>query len=254
MRVQVAALFLNIITSLSTPMGPLLRPCTRRLAPANDFTGEERHVRTARQSWLRDGTRAPKKGAHGSRQDVEVFGAIRREIEKQQGTLNLIASENYVSAAVREAQGSVLTNKYAEGYPGKRWYGGCEYVDDVERLAIDRAKELFGAEHANVQPHSGSRRTWPCTSPPSSRRHDPGHEPGPRRPPDARPPRQLLGPAVRRGVLRRRAGHRADRLRRSARLAERAQAEADRGGRQRLLRACSISRGSARSPTAWAPC
>ena len=68
-----------------------------------------------------------------------------------------------------EAQGSVLTNKYAEGYPGKRWYGGCEYVDVVERLAIERAKKIFGAEHANVQPHSGSRPTWPSISPCSSR-------------------------------------------------------------------------------------
>lgn len=73
----------------------------------------------------------------------------------------MIASENIVSYAVMEAQGSVLTNKYAEGYPGKRYYGGCEYVDIVEQLAIDRAKELFGAEHVNVQPHSGSQANLP---------------------------------------------------------------------------------------------
>ena len=88
--------------------------------------------------------------------DADVAGAIAREEGRQQNAVELIASENFVSAAVLEAVGSVLTNKYAEGYPGKRYYGGCEYVDQVERLAIDRAKQLFGAGHANVQPHSGS--------------------------------------------------------------------------------------------------
>jgi glycine hydroxymethyltransferase len=89
--------------------------------------------------------------------DPAVFAAIRRETERQEFNLELIASENYVSEAVLEAQGSVLTNKYAEGYPGKRYYGGCEFVDQVEQLAIDRARALFGAEAANVQPHSGSQ-------------------------------------------------------------------------------------------------
>lgn len=89
--------------------------------------------------------------------DQEIATAIRRETERQEYNLELIASENFVSEAVLEAQGSVLTNKYAEGYPGKRYYGGCHQVDIVEQLAIDRAKELFGAEHANVQPHSGSQ-------------------------------------------------------------------------------------------------
>ncbi|MDF2762456.1 MAG: Glycine hydroxymethyltransferase [Thermomicrobiales bacterium] len=88
--------------------------------------------------------------------DADVAGAIAREEGRQRNAIELIASENFVSAAVLEAVGSVLTNKYAEGYPGKRYYGGCEYVDQVERLAIDRAKQLFGAGHANVQPHSGS--------------------------------------------------------------------------------------------------
>src|SRR4051812_43543312 len=88
--------------------------------------------------------------------DPEVFDAIRLEEERQRDELELIASENYTSAAVMEAVGSVLTNKYAEGLPGKRYYGGCEFVDRAEQLAIDRAKELFGAEHANVQPHSGA--------------------------------------------------------------------------------------------------
>lgn len=89
--------------------------------------------------------------------DPDVDRAIQKELTRQRDNLELIASENIVSRAVLEAQGSVLTNKYAEGYPGRRWYGGCEHVDVVEQLAIDRAKELFGAEHANVQPHSGSQ-------------------------------------------------------------------------------------------------
>jgi len=110
------------------------------------FAGEERHVR-----------RLGKLGASGvDAADPEVFEAIRAEEQRQQSTLNFIASENHVSPAVRAAQGSVLTNKYAEGYPSKRWYNGCQYVDVVEALAIKRAKELFGAGHANVQPHCGS--------------------------------------------------------------------------------------------------
>jgi len=89
--------------------------------------------------------------------DPEVFEWIRRELERQQNGLELIASENFVSEAVLEAQGSVLTNKYAEGLPGRRYYGGCEFVDEVERLAIERVKKLFNAPHANVQPHSGAQ-------------------------------------------------------------------------------------------------
>ena len=87
--------------------------------------------------------------------DPEVAEAIGHELERQQRTLEMIASENFVPQAVLECQGSVLTNKYAEGYPGKRYYGGCEWVDEIEQLAIDRAKALFGADHANVQPHAG---------------------------------------------------------------------------------------------------
>lgn len=89
--------------------------------------------------------------------DPDIFEAIRRETLRQNENIELIASENFTSQAVMEAQGSSLTNKYAEGYPEKRWYGGCEHVDTVEKLAIARAKELFGAEHVNVQPHSGSQ-------------------------------------------------------------------------------------------------
>ncbi|HEU4437747.1 MAG TPA: serine hydroxymethyltransferase, partial [Methylomirabilota bacterium] len=89
--------------------------------------------------------------------DPDIAKAIRDETLRQARNLELIASENFVSEAVLEAVGSVMTNKYAEGYPGKRYYGGCEFVDIAEDLAISRAKELFGAEHVNVQPHSGSQ-------------------------------------------------------------------------------------------------
>ncbi|MFQ9474168.1 MAG: hypothetical protein ACLR0P_14255 [Oscillospiraceae bacterium] len=116
------------------------------------------------------------------------------EFDRQQQNIELIASENIVSAAVLAAAGTVLTNKYAEGYPGKRYYGGCQCVDVVENIAVDRACKLFGAEHANVQPHSGAqanygRVSWPCCQP---GRHGAGHEPGPRRPPDPRHPGQFL--------------------------------------------------------------
>lgn len=89
--------------------------------------------------------------------DPEVFEAIQKEIKRERENIVLIASENYVKPSILEVQGSVLTNKYAEGYPGRRYYGGCEYADVVENLAIERAKELFGAEHVNVQPHSGTQ-------------------------------------------------------------------------------------------------
>jgi glycine hydroxymethyltransferase len=89
--------------------------------------------------------------------DPEIADAIRHEVQRQEEGLELIASENFVSLAVLEAAGRVMTNKYAEGYPGKRYYGGCEFVDVAESLAIDRAKQLFGADHVNVQPHSGAQ-------------------------------------------------------------------------------------------------
>lgn len=91
------------------------------------------------------------------KEDKEVYNLISKELDRQRNTIELIASENFTSKAVMEAMGSYLTNKYAEGYPGKRYYGGCENIDGIERLAIERAKKLFGAEHANVQPHSGSQ-------------------------------------------------------------------------------------------------
>ena len=89
--------------------------------------------------------------------DPEVAEAVGLELERQQRTLEMIASENFVPQSILDCQGSVLTNKYAEGYPGKRYYGGCEYIDIIEQLAIDRAKALFGAEHANVQPHASAQ-------------------------------------------------------------------------------------------------
>jgi glycine hydroxymethyltransferase len=95
--------------------------------------------------------------AHLKKADPEIYAVIKKELARQNNNIELIASENFTSLAVLEAQGSVLTNKYAEGYPKARWYGGCEHVDEAERLARDRAKELFGAEHVNVQPHSGTQ-------------------------------------------------------------------------------------------------
>ena len=113
---------------------------------------------------------------------------LRDEVRRQATGLELIASENFVSEAVLEAMGSVFTNKYAEGYPGKRYYGGCENVDRVEHLAIERAKELFGAEHANVQSHSGTQANISVyMTVLEARRHRARHESRSRRPPDTRP-------------------------------------------------------------------
>ena len=128
-----------------------------------------------------------------ARTDPEVAEAIRNETERQGRQLEMIASENFVSEAVLEALGTVLTNKYAEGYPGRRYYGGCEFVDVAESLAIARAKQLFGADHANVQPHSGAQaNTAVYMAACKPGRHDPRDEPLARRPPHPRPPAQLL--------------------------------------------------------------
>ena len=135
--------------------------------------------------------------------DPEVAEAIGRELERQQRTLEMIASENFVPEAVLECQGSVLTNKYAEGYPGKRYYGGCEHVDVIEQLAIDRAKALFGAEHANVQPHAGAQANASVYHALlAAGRHDHGPRAAARRPPQPRHEDQRLGPAVRHRALR----------------------------------------------------
>ncbi len=118
------------------------------------FTGEVRHQRRVDKIGAMGGVAM--EAASVSAVDPDIYNAIKHEEERELRTLDLIASENYTSRAVREAQGSVMTNKYAEGYPGKRYYAGCEFVDVAEQIAIDRAKALFGAEHANVQPHCGS--------------------------------------------------------------------------------------------------
>ena len=132
--------------------------------------------------------------------DPDVAAAVDAELHRQQSTLEMIASENFAPVAVMEAQGSVLTNKYAEGYPGRRYYGGCEHVDVVEQIAIDRIKELFGAEHANVQPHSGAQaNAGRDVRAAQARRHDPGPGPRPRRAPDPRHEDQLLRQALQRG-------------------------------------------------------
>ena len=137
-------------------------------------------------------------------QDPDVYAAIAAEEHRQQDGLEMIASENYTSPAVMQAVGSVLTNKYAEGYPGRRYYGGCEHVDVVENLARDRAKQLFGAEHANVQPHSGSQANQAVyVTLLRAGRHGARARSGPRRPPDARHEAEHLGQALQLHQLRR---------------------------------------------------
>ncbi|HEX8311648.1 MAG TPA: ribose 5-phosphate isomerase B, partial [Chthoniobacteraceae bacterium] len=121
---------------------------------ATQFEGGRHERRVEKLSHLAQETRGTRSL---SQTDPEIFAAIEQEARRQFENIELIASENFTSRAVMEAQGSCLTNKYAEGYPGKRWYGGCEHVDVIEQLAIDRAKQLFGGEHVNVQPHSGSQ-------------------------------------------------------------------------------------------------
>jgi glycine hydroxymethyltransferase len=130
-------------------------PAKSRGGGASSFTMADQPNDTSAAS----GSAAPS-GSNGGglrKVDPEVFEAVVAEEKRQRENIELIASENFTSRAVMEAQGSVLTNKYAEGYPGKRWYGGCEHVDTVERLAIDRAKQIFGCDHVNVQPHSGAQ-------------------------------------------------------------------------------------------------
>ena len=120
---------------------------------ATPFSGDARHLR--RLEKLEKGTYDDIAAIRSA--DPEVAAWIDREAARQNEGIELIASENFTSTAIRAAQGSVLTNKYAEGYPGRRYYGGCQFVDEIEKLAIERAKELFGAEAANVQPHAGSQ-------------------------------------------------------------------------------------------------
>ena len=131
------------------------------------------------------------------RVDPDIYHIIQRELERQQQHLELIASENFVSPAVLEAQRSVLTNKYAEGYPGRRYYGGCHVVDEAENLARERAKALFQADHANVQPHSGASANLAVyLAVAQARRQSIGDELGPRRSPDPRQSRQHFRPVL----------------------------------------------------------
>ena len=161
--------------------------------------------------------------------DPEIANLLGRELERQRSQIELIASENFTWPSVLEALGSVPTNKYAEGYPGKRYYGGCEVVDEIEQLAIDRAKSLFGAEHANVQPHAGAQANMAAYfALLAAGRHDPLASARSRRSSDARPQGQLLRPALHDRPLRRLARDRRRRLRRGARAREGAPAEADR--------------------------
>jgi hypothetical protein len=145
--------------------------------------------------------------------DPAVFAGVRHELGREQTQIELIASENIVSKAVLEAQGSVFTNKYAEGYPGKRYYQGCAPSDEVETLAIERAKQLFGCGFANVQPHSGrtgERRRHAGAD--QAWRHHPGHEPRCRRPPDPRRARGYERQMVQCGSVWRLPRHAPDRL------------------------------------------
>ena len=127
--------------------------------------------------------------------DSVIFDLIEREHQRQQKGIELIASENFVSDDVMAAMGSCLTNKYAEGYPGHRYYGGCQVVDEAEQLAIDRIKQLFDAEYANVQPHSGAQANMAVYMSQTGRLV-PRPQPQPRRTPLARKPRELLRPRV----------------------------------------------------------
>ena len=186
--------------------------------------------------------------------DPEVAAAIGRELERQQSTLEMIASENFAPQAVMEAQGSVLTNKYAEGYPGRRYYGGCEHVDVIEQLAIDRVKATFrrrGGQRAAALRRPGQRGGDVRVA--HARRHHPGAEPGARRPPDPRHEDQLLRQALQRRFLRGVRGRPPDRHGGSGAARRRARTEADRGRLVRLHRGSWISKRSAASRTRSAP-
>ena len=187
--------------------------------------------------------------------DDEIFALIDREVERQNTTLQLIASENFTSPAVLRATGSVLTNKYSEGYPAKRYYGGNEVIDEVEDLARDRAKALFGAEHANVQPHAGANANMAVylgAAQPGRHGARPAARPG--RPPHPRLAGQRQRHALQLRVLRRDAERRADRLRPGARPGPRAPAQDHRHRRHRLPADHRPARRSGRSPTRSARC
>ena len=186
--------------------------------------------------------------------DPEIAEILELELNRQQRTLEMIASENFVPVSVLEAQGSVLTNKYAEGYPGRRYYGGCEFVDMSEQLAIDRAKALFGAEHANVQPHAGAQANiavYQALLHPG--RQADGVGTGARRPSDARHEAERVRAPIRDRDLRRRPRDKPDRHGRGRADRARAAAEDDHRRLVRLLAATGLPAPSARSPTRSAP-
>ena len=186
--------------------------------------------------------------------DPEIAEAIRLELGRQRDEIELIASENIVSRAVLEAQGSVMTNKYAEGLPGRRYYGGCQYVDIAENLAIDRVKKLFGAGFANVQPHSGASANvaaFMALMQPGDTFL--GLEPRRRRASQPRLAGQRLGQVVQGGALRRAPRRPPHRHGRGAQARRGAQAQGDRRRRLGLSAHHRLPRRSARSPTASAP-
>ena len=187
--------------------------------------------------------------------DPEIAAAVEAELGREQHEIELIASENIVSRAVLEAQGSVLTNKYAEGYPGKRYYGGCEHVDVAEQLAIERAKRLFDCGFANVQPHSGAQANGAVMlALVAAGRHHPRHVARRRRPPHPRRQAGHVGQVVQRGPVWRAQGGRADRLSTQVeRLARRAQAQADHRRRLGLFALHRLRALPGRSPTRSAP-
>ena len=182
--------------------------------------------------------------------DPEIADVIAKELGRQRDEIELIASENIVSRAVLEAQGSVLTNKYAEGYPGRRYYGGCQFVDVAENLAIERAKKLFGCNFANVQPQL-RQPDEPGGVPGADEagRHLHGARSRGRRTPDPRLAGQHVGQVVQGGALRRAARRPADRHGRGRAHRPRAQAEDHHRGRDRLSAHHGTSSASARSPT-----
>ncbi len=155
--VQCAATIKNALPSVLAfvEQSPIAVPATSRAGLTTSYPMGDAPQRSETETTGRTSAAVNSGGLR--KVDPEIFDAIAAEEKRQRENIELIASENFTSRAVMEAQGSVLTNKYAEGYPGKRWYGGCENVDTVEQLAIDRAKRLFGSEHVNVQPHSGAQ-------------------------------------------------------------------------------------------------
>ena len=160
--------------------------------------------------------------------DPDITAAMKREINRQETKIEMIASENFVNYEIMEAMGSALTNKYAEGYPGKRYYGGCEFVDEVEQMAIDRAKKIFGAEHANVQAHSGANANTAVYQAVLEGRYSAGHGSVQRRSSDPWIPGQHFRKVLSLCSIRTGSGDGNHRLRQRKRTGTQAPAKADR--------------------------